>query len=151
MRKAGLQITESMLLVFGSSFQVICCRKVGDMIDNRSFSVARFRSYVAEKLGNKIQMGQFNWNAWVPRKVVFFMWKFNLGTATECTFIKAIWWHISNWTKLHGIFFLSDINGMLDGIFNFNGSKTWKRGVEALGSVLCGILESVEGEKREDF
>ncbi|KAJ0577445.1 hypothetical protein HanIR_Chr05g0236081 [Helianthus annuus] len=37
----------------------------------KSFLVASFRVEVAKKIGTKVNVGRFKWNAWVLRKVLF--------------------------------------------------------------------------------
>ncbi|XP_021972022.1 uncharacterized protein LOC110867200 [Helianthus annuus] len=53
----------------------------------QTFSVATFRSFVAEKMGKKTEVGHFTWNRWVPNKVLLFVWRLILGSiATKAAF-----------------------------------------------------------------
>ncbi|XP_021992183.1 uncharacterized protein LOC110888999 [Helianthus annuus] len=66
LKKAGVEITDNTGIVNNN-----------DSI--QTFSVATFRSFVAEKMGKKTEVGHFTWNRWVPNKVLLFVWKLILG------------------------------------------------------------------------
>ncbi|XP_022036789.1 uncharacterized protein LOC110939539 [Helianthus annuus] len=48
------------------------------------FSVAAFREAIAERIGVKVEVGRFEWIAWAPQKVYFFVWRIlNEGIAVK--------------------------------------------------------------------
>ncbi|KAJ0610677.1 putative RNA-directed DNA polymerase [Helianthus annuus] len=46
---------------------------------NNTFSLTQFRGEVAERIGEKVELGKVKWNNWVPHKVGYFVWKLSLG------------------------------------------------------------------------
>ncbi|KAI3743548.1 hypothetical protein L1987_61258 [Smallanthus sonchifolius] len=47
--------------------------------DQKTFSTAKFRSQVEEQIGEKINVGRFKWNNWIPKKITYFAWRLLLG------------------------------------------------------------------------
>ncbi|KAI3745447.1 hypothetical protein L1987_58559 [Smallanthus sonchifolius] len=66
LRKTGVTTTEDMGMEGGED-------------DQKTFSTAKFRSQVEEQIGEKINVGRFKWNNWIPKKITYFAWRLLLG------------------------------------------------------------------------
>ncbi|KAJ0946132.1 hypothetical protein HanRHA438_Chr01g0000621 [Helianthus annuus] len=61
-------------------------RKVGGQCadgEGKNFSVTQFRDEVTNQIWNKVAAEGFRCNIWVPKKVIFFIWKLVQGCIAE--------------------------------------------------------------------